>query len=527
MTTEQQPSLQPINPEDEARVIGTWMARIGAIALVIGAAFAFKYAVDQGLIGPGARVIIGLFAGLALVSAGEWARKRTWDAWGQAVTAGALGLWYLSVWAAYQLYGLIEPTTALAGFSMITIAGVGLALRHDSEPLAILAIISSFMNPFLIGVLDAAPAFAYLVVIDCGVVILGTFKRWRSLDRLALILTWFAFAVIPPAGAAITVTFGALAFALFLFASTRDVFDRREADDPADAMFMVANSVAFVWFALLRVDSQVVQGMLSAALGATHLGLAVLARSRQASPAFPSALGVMGASLLALSAPLLFDGPAVPAVWTVQAVALMGAGRAFRSSRMVFAGIVYLAITIGETLALEIALVGGYEPQRVLISGISALLAIEVGALAAGSRLVADLEETSHLRGPLALGAHAMALLWLTLEVRAAVSPEFLPFYEPGAYDEVTRNLAFATTAVWAIYGAGALTAGVAFGSRLARFVGVGLIGVVVLKVVTIDFWLLDTLQRTIAFGGLGAMLLALSFLYNRFRELVVEGRIR
>ena len=528
MTTEQQASMpKPNRIENEARVVGTWMARIGAVALVIGAAFAFKYAIDQELIGPGARVIIGVLAGAALVSAGEWARRRAWHAWGQAVTAGALGLWYLSVWAANQLYGLIEPTTALAAFSLITILGVALALRHDSEPLAVLAVISSFGNPFLIGVMDPAAAFSYLIVINCGVVILGTVKRWRSLERLALILTWFAFAVIPAAGAAVTVTFGGVAFALFLYASTRGVFDEQEYDDPADAMFVVANTIAFVWFALLRLDSEVVQGVLCAALGATHLGLAWMARSRGASPAFPSALAVLGASLMALSAPLVFDGPAVPAVWTIQSVALMGAGRAFRSSRMVKAGIVYLILTVAETLVVEVVFGSTYDPQRVLFSGISLLLALEVAAMAAGSRLVADLGETSDARGPLAMGAHAMAIFWLTLEARAAVTPNYLAFYEAGAYAEVKRNLAFATTAVLGLYGAGALAAGVAFGSRLSRYLGVGLLGFVLLKILIVDVWMLDTLQRTIAFVGLGAILLALSFLYHRFLDLITEGRIR
>jgi uncharacterized membrane protein len=42
------------------------------------------------------------------------------------------------------------------------------------------------------------------------------------------------------------------------------------------------------------------------------------------------------------------------------------------------------------------------------------------------------------------------------------------------------------------------------------------------MKMVTVDLWQLEVLQRTFAFGGLGVLMIACSFLYNRFRGLIV-----
>jgi uncharacterized membrane protein len=69
------------SPDFEEDVIGRWFPRLGALALLIGAAFGFKYAVDQGWFGPGVRVTIGFSAGIALVLLGEWTRGREWTAY--------------------------------------------------------------------------------------------------------------------------------------------------------------------------------------------------------------------------------------------------------------------------------------------------------------------------------------------------------------------------------------------------------------------------------------------------------------
>lgn len=51
------PITQYPSPTLEARVGLTWINRIGAVTLLLGAAFFFKYAVDNEWIGPAGRVI--------------------------------------------------------------------------------------------------------------------------------------------------------------------------------------------------------------------------------------------------------------------------------------------------------------------------------------------------------------------------------------------------------------------------------------------------------------------------------------
>ena len=74
----------------------------------------------------------------------------------------------------------------------------------------------------------------------------------------------------------------------------------------------------------------------------------------------------------------------------------------------------------------------------------------------------------------------------------------------------------------WACYSAVLLAIGVARRQPWLRYLALGLFGLTIAKMVSVDLWQLGVLQRTVAFVGLGAVLLACSVMYNRFRDLIV-----
>ncbi|MGH2819388.1 MAG: DUF2339 domain-containing protein, partial [Actinomycetota bacterium] len=161
----------------ESSVLGTWFARVGAIALLIGAAFGFKYAIDEGVIGPTARVLLGVAAGVAGVAWGEGARRRAWAGFAQAISAAGIGLLYMSILSALLLYDLVPAGVALALLTGVAALSGSLSLRHDSLALAVLAGIAGFLNAGLIAVDtgDAVALFSYVLVIDLGVLGLAYF----------------------------------------------------------------------------------------------------------------------------------------------------------------------------------------------------------------------------------------------------------------------------------------------------------------------------------------------------------------
>jgi uncharacterized membrane protein len=72
------PPAAPAQPRpglEEA--LGTrWAVWVGGVALALGGLFLVRYSIEQGLLGPGARIAAGALFALALIAAGEWMRRR-------------------------------------------------------------------------------------------------------------------------------------------------------------------------------------------------------------------------------------------------------------------------------------------------------------------------------------------------------------------------------------------------------------------------------------------------------------------
>src|SRR4029450_1124675 len=121
------------------------------IAIVIGVAYFEKLAIDYGWITPTARIIQGAFVGLALMFAGSRFVRRGYDAYGQIIMGGGGAILYLSIYAAFNFYALIERPAAF----VLMVANTGLvawlADRYRSQGLAVFAVGGGFATPFLLA----------------------------------------------------------------------------------------------------------------------------------------------------------------------------------------------------------------------------------------------------------------------------------------------------------------------------------------------------------------------------------------
>src|ERR1700716_1596132 len=71
------PSPPPTAPtmSFEERLGTQWAVWVGGIALALGGIFLVRYSIEQGLLGPAVRVTLGALLAVALIVAGEWARR--------------------------------------------------------------------------------------------------------------------------------------------------------------------------------------------------------------------------------------------------------------------------------------------------------------------------------------------------------------------------------------------------------------------------------------------------------------------
>ncbi len=189
----------PAPPATLEQRFGTqWVVWIGGLALALGAVFLVRYTVEQGLLGPGVRILLaGLFAA-ALVAAGEWTRRTELAAGLVAIprqhipsilTAAGTVAAYATVYAAYALYGFLSPGAAFILLGLVALATLAAALLHGPA-LAGLGLAGAFIAPLLVATTEPSywALYAYLFVVSAAAFALARIRLWRWLAITAVVL---------------------------------------------------------------------------------------------------------------------------------------------------------------------------------------------------------------------------------------------------------------------------------------------------------------------------------------------------
>jgi uncharacterized membrane protein len=169
-----------------------WFLGIGVFVLLLAAGFFLKYAFDEKWIGPATQVTLGFFAGALLFAAGEICRRRKLRGLDIALAAVGLGVLYLSVYAANQIYSLIPDPLTIVVVLLVSAVGLSVAAVWDSRSLAVLAFLGGYLAP----VLDTSGRFGHLLFFGCLTIInlasegLAFFKRWTQLYFIGAVFSW-------------------------------------------------------------------------------------------------------------------------------------------------------------------------------------------------------------------------------------------------------------------------------------------------------------------------------------------------
>lgn len=152
----------------EQALASRWFVWIGGVAIAIGGLLFVKYAYDNGLISPRLQIFLGLLMGAGLILAGDRLRRKTTesDYVPAALSAAGLATVFASVYAAYALYELVQPTTAFIGLALVGLGALALSLRQGPL-IAALGILGSYVTPMMITSPDPSgwSFFPYLLVI--------------------------------------------------------------------------------------------------------------------------------------------------------------------------------------------------------------------------------------------------------------------------------------------------------------------------------------------------------------------------
>jgi uncharacterized membrane protein len=196
------PAGPPRDISFEERFGTRWVVWVGGLALALGGIFLVRYAIEQDLIGPRVRIMLGGLLALALVAAGEW-QRRSERALAlpslpvadipAILTAAGTTVAYATVYAAYAIYGFLDPPIAFVLLGAVALLCLAAALLHGPA-LAGLGTIGAYLAPMLVASKepDYWALYIYIAVVNAAAFALARYRLWRwlALSAQALGALW-------------------------------------------------------------------------------------------------------------------------------------------------------------------------------------------------------------------------------------------------------------------------------------------------------------------------------------------------
>lgn len=520
----------------ESRIGSHWLNRIGIAALLIGVSYFLKFAFDNNWIGPAGQISIGLVAGIAIVIWSERFRAKGYKAFSYSLKAVGIGALYLSLWAAFHVYSLIPSSVAFAMMLVVTAATSVMALSQDAQILAAFALVGGFSTPILLstGENREVALFTYVAILDIATLVLVTFRPWRRLlvmsyvGTLILYLGWY-WTFYDRTQLSLTLGYATLFFAIFAIAPLITLQPDGEhpilAAIPAVLAFVNAGVYFLEAYAMIQEVNKVNMAWFALALAAVYIFLSRQVHARKMTTGTSEILYYLHLALaigfITVAIPIRLDAHWITIGWFIEAgVLLWIASRIHSDFLNAFA---LGALVLGVTRLLSI---DNFHTTQVIFNLRMATFAVAVAVLGAVAWFGAKREdETAQTISAIAVVAlNVLALIALSREVSDYYLRQMAGFRSTGyqwrgAYLdyhnlEIARD--FSYSALWMAYGAMLMIIGFLRRSAFVRWQALILIAVTIVKVFVYDVSQLDRAYRIVSFIVLGALLLAISFVYQR-----------
>jgi len=356
------------NRDLESHIGSQWLNRVGIIAVLVGVSLFLKYAFEDEWVGPVGRVSIGLIAGVAAIVWSEWFRVRGYRIFSFSLKALGLGILYLSLWAAFQVYNLISWIVAFMAMVTVTASTTALALWQEAETLALFALVGGFATPLLLytGENRQLELFMYIALLNVATLILAGSRPWRHLLVVSLLATlvlyfvWYAV-FYRRSELALTLGFATVFFVIFAIAPLVESIYRRDGHDLSGAMLFVSSLNAVAYFLelylMLRGVDKTATAWCALALGAVYIFLSGFLRANSG-PQTPQPLLDLHLALstvfVTLAIAIRLESQWVSMGWFVEAAGLMTIGFWRRSSFVRWQALVLIAATIAKVFAYDI-----------------------------------------------------------------------------------------------------------------------------------------------------------------------------
>lgn len=312
---------------------------VGVLIIVLGVGIGVKYAIDNDMISPLTRIILGYLAGAGLLGFAIYLKKN-YEKFSAGLLSGAMAIFYFVTFMGYDFYGLFPKEMAFGLMVAFTIFTVVSSLNYDRQIIAHIGLVGAYAVPFLLsdGSGKVMILFIYMAIINLGILAISIKKYWKWLYINAfsltwlVVLAWYAGKYNQAEHFSLTLIFSTLFFLIFYISFLAYKINKKEMFNAGDVILMLLNSFIFygIGFATLSTNIQTenLVGLFTLGQAIIHFGVSVILYKNKLADRnlFYLASGLV-LVFITIAVPVQLDGNWVTLIWSLQAALLFWIGR--------------------------------------------------------------------------------------------------------------------------------------------------------------------------------------------------------
>lgn len=334
---------KPKQPSDLEKIIGeSWINKIGILIVIIGVAIGAKYSIENELISPLTRIILGYLVGIGLLGFGIKLKPK-FEGYSAVLVSGSISIFYFITYFAYSFYNLIPQILAFAMMLIFTVFTVFAAIKYNRVVIAHIGLIGAYAVPFLLssgsGRVDIL--FSYMLIINLGILFISIKRDWKTLHYSAFFFTWLiygswfadkSFYSSLQGYEALGIGFATAFFLIFYGVSLFNNIISKEKLDKINIILILLNSFIYFGFGYgifnsnTKLDTYL--GLFTLFNAVIHFVVLFFIKSKKLadSTLFYSTLGMVF-TFITIAIPIQLDGSWVTLLWIAQGTILFWIGK--------------------------------------------------------------------------------------------------------------------------------------------------------------------------------------------------------
>src|SRR5690606_3525140 len=170
---------------------GNLVVRVGVLVLLVGVVLLLRLLSDYIEIPIAFKLIAIGVLGLGLAALGLKLVKNRF-AYGITLQGAGLAIAYLTTFFAYSVYQVLASVPSFIGLGILSAITIGLAVRQNALPLALLALSGGFFAPILTSsdIGNLVTLFSYYLLLNVTIAVIAHYRTWKMLNLLGVMVTF-------------------------------------------------------------------------------------------------------------------------------------------------------------------------------------------------------------------------------------------------------------------------------------------------------------------------------------------------